>query len=304
MEKVLELVRAVAPMEATVLIRGESGTGKELIAQAIHAQSPRRYFAIVPVNCGALTESLLESELFGHERGAFTGAQYRRKGRFEMADGGTLFLDEVGTLSPKTQVELLRVLETREVTRLGATRPIKVDFRLVCATNQDLEQMVAEGKFRDDLYYRINVVTVHLPPLRERKEDIPVLARHFLEKYSLQMNRPFRDISPEATELLIRYPWPGNIRELANAVERALVVGKPPLVRPEDLPLSLGRETAAPAGDSLAEIEKAHIRAILERTGWNISRAARILDIDRVTLYNKIRKYELSNPTAAAVEER
>ncbi|HYU32922.1 MAG TPA: sigma-54 dependent transcriptional regulator [Thermoanaerobaculia bacterium] len=300
--KVMELVRAVAPMDATVLIRGESGTGKELIAQAIHAGSPRRYFAIVPVNCGALTESLLESELFGHERGAFTGAQYRRKGRFEMADGGTLFLDEVGTLSPKTQVELLRVLETKEVTRIGASKPIKVDFRLVCATNQDLEQMVAEGKFRDDLYYRINVVTVHLPPLRERKEDIPLLARHFLEKYSLQMNRPFRDISPEAVDLLVRYPWPGNIRELANAIERALVVGKPPLVHPGDLPLSLGRESVAPAGDSLAEVEKAHIRTILERTAWNISRAARILDIDRVTLYNKIKKYDLPHP--AAVEER
>jgi len=305
-QKVLELVRAVAPMDATVLIRGESGTGKELIAQAIHAQSPRRYFAIVPVNCGALTESLLESELFGHERGAFTGAQFRRKGRFEMADGGTLFLDEVGTLSPKTQVELLRVLESHEVTRLGASKPIKVDFRLVCATNQDLEQMVSEGKFRDDLYYRINVVTIHLPPLRERREDIPPLARHFLEKYSLQMNRPFRDIAPEAVDLLIRYPWPGNIRELANAMERALVVGKPPLVRAEDLPVSLapGAEGVPRVGDSLAEIEKAHVRTILERTGWNISRAARILDIDRVTLYNKIRKYELSQATPAAVDER
>jgi DNA-binding NtrC family response regulator len=304
MQKVLELVRAVAPMDATVLIRGESGTGKELIAQAVHAGSPRRYFAIVPVNCGALTESLLESELFGHERGAFTGAQYRRKGRFEMADGGTLFLDEIGTLSPKTQIELLRVLESKEVTRIGASRPIKVDFRLVCATNQDLEQLVAEGKFRDDLYYRINVVTVHLPPLRERREDVPVLARHFLEKYALQMNRPFRDISPEAIDLLMRYPWPGNVRELANAVERALVVGKPPLVRPEDLPVSLApaRETAA-VGDSLAEIEKAHIQAILERTAWNISRAARILDIDRVTLYNKIKKFELAPPVPAAATE-
>ena len=305
LQKVLELVRAVAPMEATVLIRGESGPGKELIAQAIHAGSARRYFPIVPVNCGALTESLLESELFGHERGAFTGAQYRRKGRFEMADGGTLFLDEVGTLSPKTQVELLRVLEAREVTRIGASKPIKVDFRLVCATNQDLEQMVAEGTFRDDLYYRINVVTIHLPALRERKDDIPLLARHFLEKYSLQMNRPFRDISPEALDLMVRYPWPGNIRELANAIERALVVGKPPLVRPEDLPLSMSARDgrgAVPAGESLAEVEKAHVQTILERTGWNISRAARILDIDRVTLYNKIRKYDLShNPPAATV---
>ncbi|HSK77598.1 MAG TPA: sigma-54 dependent transcriptional regulator [Thermoanaerobaculia bacterium] len=301
--KVLELVAMVAPTEATVLIRGESGTGKELIAQALHSGSRRRYSPIVPVNCGALPDTLLESELFGHERGAFTGAQYRRKGRFEMADGGTLFLDEVGTLNPKTQVDLLRVLESKEVTRLGAGKPIKVDFRLICATNQDLEQLVADGTFREDLYYRINVVTVHLPSLRERREDLPLLARHFLEKYSLQMNRPFRDFSPEALDLLIRHTWPGNIRELANAVERALVVGKPPLVRPEDLPLGLapGRCGTAAAGETLADVEKAHIRTILERAGWNISRAARILDIDRVTLYSKIRKFELANPVAEAV---
>jgi DNA-binding NtrC family response regulator len=297
LQKVLELVRAVAPTEATVLIRGESGTGKELIAQAIHAASARRYFAIVPVNCGALSESLLESELFGHERGAFTGAQYRRKGRFEMADGGTLFLDEIGTLTAKTQVELLRVLEGKEVTRLGAARPIRVDFRLVCATNQNLEQMVQEGRFRDDLYYRINVVTIHLPPLRERREDIPVLARHFLEKYRLQMNRPFRDIAPAALDLLVHYPWPGNVRELANAVERALVVGKPPLIEAGDLPLSLGPDRRlAPADDTLEAVEKAHIQTVLQRAGWNISRAARTLAIDRVTLYSKIKRYGLTHP--------
>ena len=298
--KVLELVAVVAPTDATVLIRGESGTGKELIAQALHAGSRRRYSPIVPVNCGALPDTLLESELFGHERGAFTGAQYRRKGRFEMADGGTLFLDEVGTLNPKTQVDLLRVLEAKEVTRIGAGKPIKVDFRLICATNQDLEQLVADGTFREDLYYRINVVTIHLPPLRERREDLPILARHFLEKYSLQMNRPFRDFSPQAMDLLVRHAWPGNIRELANAVERALVVGKPPLVRPEDLPLGLapGRCGTEATGETLAEVEKAHIQTILDRSGWNISRAARILDIDRVTLYSKIRKLSLSNPAA------
>ena len=291
--KVLELAKAVAPTDATVLIRGESGTGKELIAQAIHAGSNRRYYAMVPVNCGALPDSLLESELFGHERGAFTGAQYRRKGRFEMADGGSLFLDEIGTMNLKTQVDLLRVLESKEVTRIGAGKPIKVDFRLVCATNQDLEQMVSEGAFREDLYYRINVVSVQIPPLRERREDIPLLARHFLEKYARQMNRPFRDISPEALDLLVRYPWPGNVRELANAIERALVVGKPPLVEPDNLPLSLAQARPAAVGDTLADVEKAHIQAILDRTGWNISRAARILDIDRVTLYSKIRKFEL-----------
>lgn len=301
--KVLELVAVVAPTDATVLIRGESGTGKELVAQALHAASRRRYSPIVPVNCGALPDTLLESELFGHEKGAFTGAQYRRKGRFEMADGGTLFLDEVGTLNPKTQVDLLRVLEAKEVTRLGAGKPIKVDFRLICATNQDLEQLVADGTFREDLYYRINVVTIHLPPLRERRQDLPILARHFLEKYSLQMNRPFRDFSPQAMDLMVLHTWPGNIRELANAVERALVVGKPPLVRPEDLPLSLEprRSGTLAAGETLADVEKAHIRTILERTGWNISRAARILDIDRVTLYSKIRKFELASSTGGAV---
>ena len=301
MRKVLDLVAVVAPTDATVLIRGESGTGKELIAQALHAASRRRYFPIVPVNCGALPDTLLESELFGHERGAFTGAQYRRKGRFEMADGGTLFLDELGTLNPKTQVDLLRVLESKEVVRIGASKPIRVDFRLICATNQDLEQLVAAGTFREDLYYRINVVTIDLPPLRERREDVLPLARHFLEKYSLQMNRPFRDVSPEATNLLTRYAWPGNIRELANAIERALVVGKPPFVRAEDLPLGLapGRSGTVAAGETLADVEKAHIQAVLDRTEWNISRAARILAIDRVTLYSKIRKLGLSNPVAA-----
>jgi DNA-binding NtrC family response regulator len=301
LRKVLELAKAVAPTDATVLIRGESGTGKELIAQAIHAGSQRRYYPMVPVNCGALPDTLLESELFGHERGAFTGAQYRRKGRFEMADGGTLFLDEVGTMNLKTQVDLLRVLESKEVTRIGAGKPIKVDFRLVCATNQDLEQMVSEGTFREDLYYRINVVSVQIPPLRERREDIPLLARHFLEKYARQMNRPFRDISPDALDLLVRYPWPGNVRELANAVERALVVGRPPLVEPDNLPLSLAQAKPAAAGDTLADMEKAHIQTILDRTGWNISRAARILDIDRVTLYNKIRKFELANAAHPAL---
>ena len=246
MQKVLEMVRSVAHTDATVLIRGESGTGKELIAQTIHANSNRRYFPIVPVNCGALPESLLESELFGHEKGAFTGAQYRRKGKFELADGGTLFLDEVGTISAQTQVNLLRVLESKEFTRLGGSEPIKVDFRVICATNQNLERAVEEGKFREDLYYRINVFSIHLPPLRERPEDIPMLAQHFLERFARQMNRPYEGFDPGAMDLLVRHPWPGNVRELANAVERALVVGSPPLVRAVDLPVRLN-EDARPA---------------------------------------------------------
>jgi DNA-binding NtrC family response regulator len=292
MRKVLELVQTVARTDATVLIRGESGTGKELIAQAIHAASARRFFPIVAVNCGALPEGLLESELFGHEKGAFTGAQYRRKGKLEMADGGTLFLDEIGTISPRTQVDLLRVLETKEFTRVGGSKPIRVDFRVICATNQNLERLVEEGSFREDLYFRVHVVTLHLPALRERREDIPLLARHLVERFAAQMNRPFREIEPAALDRLVRHDWPGNVRELANAIERALVVGTPPRVRAEDLPLGAVRANGA-AGDSLAEVEQAHVARVLERMGWNITRAAETLKIDRVTLYNKIKKYGL-----------
>ncbi len=293
MTKVLELVKSVADTDSTVLIRGESGTGKELIAQTIHANSRRRYFPIIPVNCGAVPESLLESELFGHEKGAFTGAQYRRKGKLEMADGGTLFLDEVGTISAQMQVNLLRVLETKEFTRLGGAKPVHVDFRVLCATNQDLEQEVREGTFREDLYFRINVVSISIPPLRERREDVPLLAQHFLSRYAHEMNRPFTGFDPSAMDLLVRYDWPGNVRELANAVERALVVGKAPTVHASDLPVRVSERTAPPAGESLADIEKAQIKHILDREGWNVSRAAEILKIDRVTLYNKIKKYGL-----------
>ena len=293
MTKVLELVKSVADTDTTVLIRGESGTGKELIAQTIHANSRRRYFPIIPVNCGAVPESLLESELFGHEKGAFTGAQYRRKGKLEMADGGTLFLDEVGTISAQMQVNLLRVLETKEFTRLGGAKPVRVDFRVLCATNQDLEQQVREGKFREDLYFRINVISILIPPLRERREDVPLLAQHLLTKYAQDMNRPFTGFDPAAMDLLVRYDWPGNVRELANAVERALVVGKPPTVHAADLPVRVNETKPAPVGDSLADVEKAQIKLILDRAGWNVTRAAEILQIDRVTLYNKIKKYGL-----------
>ena len=300
MRHVLELVRQVAETDATVLIRGESGTGKELVALAIHASSRRRYLPMVPVNCGALPESLLESELFGHEKGAFTGAQYRRKGKIEMADGGTLFLDEIGTISSKTQVDLLRVLETHDVTRVGGSQPIKVDFRVVCATNENLEEMVAQGRFRQDLYYRINVFTITVPPLRDRREDIPLLARHFLKKLSLQMDKRITDFDPAAVERLMVHQWPGNVRELANAVERAMVVGRPPLIRAEDLPFVAPVVGATPriGGDSLASMEAVHIGEVLERTGWNISRAAELLEIDRTTLYNKIKRYELRRDEA------
>ncbi|MFH1268567.1 MAG: sigma-54 dependent transcriptional regulator [Planctomycetota bacterium] len=293
MRKVMELVEHVAKTDATVLIRGETGTGKELIARAIHANSSRRYFPIVPVNCGALPESLIESELFGHEKGAFTGAQYRRKGKIEMAEGGTLFLDEVGAVHGKMQVDLLRMLETKELTRVGGMRSIKVDFRVICASNENLETAVAEGRFREDFYYRINVFTVELPPLRDRRSDIPALVQHFVDRFSGQMDKQFAGVSPAAMDLLTAYDWPGNVRELSNAIERAMVVGKPPEILPEDLPLRVPQKSEVPAGESLAEVEKRHIAAVLASTEGNVTRAAEILKVDRVTVYNKIKKYGL-----------
>ena len=298
--QVLEMVQTVASTDATVLIRGESGTGKELVARAIHAHSNRRYMPIVVVNCGALPEGVLESELFGHERGAFTGAQYRRKGKFEMADGGTLFLDEIGDVGPKTQMDLLRVLEEKAIYRVGGNARIPVDFRVIAATNRDLEAAVAEKSFREDLYYRLNVFTIRIPPLRERREDIPPLAGHFLHGFARSMSRAIDGYSPEAMEALMHREWPGNVRELKNAIERAAVVRVQGWIQPEDFPFttSMGaggaEETAN--GQSLADLEKVHIARILKETGWNISQAARLLEIDRVTLYNKMRKYGIERP--------
>ncbi len=295
-EKVMQLIKHVAPTDATVLVVGESGTGKELIARAIHANSPRRYLPIVPVNCGAIPETLLESELFGHEKGAFTGAARQRKGKLELADGGTLFLDEVGAITPKMQVELLRALETKEFTRVGGHEPVHVDFRVICATNEDLIEAVRGGRFREDFYYRINVFTIEAPPLRARRSDIPLLAHHFLRRFAQQMDKRITEISPEALGLLQQHDWPGNVRELSNAIERAMVVGAPPAIRPDDLPLQT-RRGAAPLGDdppgSLAQLEQRHIAEVLERTDWNITQAAKILQVDRVTVYNKIKKYNL-----------
>jgi DNA-binding NtrC family response regulator len=290
--KVMDLIETVAPTDTTVMIRGESGTGKELIARALHMRSKRRFFPFIPINCGGLTDSLLESELFGHEKGAFTGAHFRRKGKLELADGGSIFLDEVGNITQKTQMDLLRVLETKQFTRVGGTRTVDVDFRTICATNRDLEKAVAGGDFREDLFYRLNVFVINVSPLRERRLDIPLLARYFLEKYGRAMSKPIQDIEPEAMARLESYRWPGNVRELENAIERAVVVGSPPVIRAVDLP-----EWAAPrdgADDwSMDAIEKRHVAAVLERTGGNVTRAADILGINRVTLYNKIKKYNL-----------
>ena len=292
-KKIQEMIDTVAKTDATVMIRGESGTGKELVAQAIHGKSNRRYFPIISINCGAFPEGLLESELFGHEKGAFTGAQYKRKGKLEMANGGTLFFDEIGNIAVKMQMDLLRVIETKQFTPLGSNKLVNVDFRIIAATNSDLEKKVAEKDFREDLYYRLNVFSIHIPPLRERTTDIPLIARHFLEKYARSMSKDVTDISPEAMKMLVQYNWPGNIRELRNTIERALVVvGEKDQIEPDDLNL-LFLSKANPPGDSLEEIEKAHVQRILEQSDWNISRSAEILKIDRVTLYNKIKKYGL-----------
>jgi len=294
-QEVLSLVRRVAEADSTVLIRGESGTGKELVARAIHAHSRRRYMPIVIVNCGALPEGVLESELFGHEKGAFTGAQYRRKGKFELADGGTIFLDEIGDVSPKTQMDLLRVLEEKAIYRVGGNQRIAVDFRVVAATNRHLEAMVADRTFREDLYYRLNVFTITIPPLRDRREDIPQLAEHFLARFCRSMNKRTKTFSPAALRLISSYDWPGNVRELQNAVERAVVISRGEQIEPDDFPL--GR-VVVPVGSvrTLADAERQHIEAVLKDTGWNITQAARVLDIDRVTLYNKIRRFGLQRP--------
>jgi DNA-binding NtrC family response regulator len=291
MNKVLLQVQSVAQSNASVIITGESGTGKELIAKAIHSNSPRRYFPMVSVHCGALTESLLESELFGHEKGAFTGAMYNRKGRFEMADSGTIFLDEIGTISAKMQVELLRVLETKTFMRVGGNKEITSDFRVICATNRDLKQMVEEGKFREDLYYRLNVVTIHVPPLRERTEDIPLLTEYFIKKYCTSMNKPVVPIDKAALARLEELDFPGNIRELENMVERAIVIGNGKKISLKDLPLV--HNFSSYSVESLDEQEKIHISHILQKYNWNIARSARALKVDRVTLYSKIKKYDL-----------
>lgn len=291
MTNVLHEVENVAPSNSSVIITGESGTGKELIARALHANSPRKYFPLVSVHCGALPESLLESELFGHEKGAFTGAMFNRKGRFEMADGGTIFLDEIATISGKMQVELLRVLETGHFTRVGGNKEIKSDFRVICATNKDLKKMVDEGVFREDLFYRLNVVNINVPPLRERKEDISLLSHHFIEKYCKSMNREPVGIEKAAIQRLESYRFPGNVRELENMIERAIVVGNRKDIRLKDLPLD--KKDEEPGVESLNEIEKKHIKHILDKFNWNISKASKVLKVDRATLYNKIKKYDL-----------
>jgi len=295
-KKVLEKVFEVSQTDATVIIKGENGSGKELIARAIHSQSNRKYFPIITINCGAYSDGLLESELFGHEKGAFPGALYRRQGRLEMADKGTIFLDEIGQISEKMQADILRVLDTRQFSRLGGDKKIDVNFRIICSTTHDLERAVQEGSFREDLYYRLNVVTIFIPPLRERTLDIPALARSFIKKYSQSMNKNVLDISQKTLDMLVEYNWPGNIRELRNVIERAMVVARGNLIELDDLSFffpvveSDARETTLP---SLDEVEKIHIQKVLELTNGNIAQAASILKVSRLTMYNKIEKYQL-----------
>jgi len=302
MIELFELLAQVAPTDATVLILGESGTGKELVANALHHNSPRASQPFIKVACAALPETLLESELFGHERGAFTGAIARREGRFWSAHRGSIFLDEVGEMSPTTQTKLLRVLQEREFEPLGSTRTIKVNVRVIAATHKDLEKEVREGRFREDLFYRLNVVPISIPPLRERKEDLPSLTLYFLSLYGEKNKKELKEISPKALDLLIRYDWPGNIRELENCIERAVIVARGEMITPADLPpqiqaLSRGKEDQGilfPSGISLQDAEKALILKTLEDTGGNRSRAAEILGINRRTLQIKLKEYGLT----------
>jgi DNA-binding NtrC family response regulator len=295
MQRVFELARTAARSNSTILVLGESGTGKELLARAIHAESPRSQGPFVAVSCAALTETLLESELFGHEKGSFTGAYTRQKGKFEMAARGTLFLDEIGDISAKLQLDLLRVLEDRTFHRVGGVESVEADVRIVAATNRDLQKAVADGTFREDLYYRLNVIPISIPPLRERREDIPLLVEALVEQLSVEAGRHIEGLSHDAMALIMTHGWPGNVRELRNVLERAIVVTSGSVIQPGELGLARHAEPAvASTGPmTLEEVERRHIAAVLEHTGGNITQAARILDIDRVTLYNKIKKFHL-----------
>jgi len=301
MQRVYETVLQIAPSRASVIITGESGTGKELIAAAIHQHSPRAARPFVKLHCAALAETLLESELFGHERGSFTGAAARREGRFQQADGGTLFLDEIGEISPNLQVKLLRFLQEREFERVGGNETIKVDVRIVAATNKDLLALVRAGKFREDLYYRLNVVSIEMPPLRTRPDDIPLLAAHFLRKYAGENEKTIRGFTDEALSALVHHPWPGNVRELENAVERAVVICRGEEIRREDLVPTINAANQSPAGAaaygpmvpgaSMAELERHAILKTLEHVGGSTTRAAEILGISPRTIQYRLREY-------------
>ena len=292
MQQLFDLIEEVARVESPVLLRGETGTGKELVAKAIHAMSERCFGPFIAINCGAFTETLLESELFGHETGAFTGATRARKGRLAMADGGTLFLDEVGEIPLKMQVDLLRVLEEKCFQQIGGVQDVAVDFRLISATNRDLAEEIERGSFRRDFYYRLNVIEIEIPPLRARIDDIPLLAEHFLDHFRRETNKPLRGIKPQGLALLKNYSWPGNVRELENAVERAVVLAKGPFLDKDDFSF-LFMSGDRGASQSLKDHERQHIESVLKACGGNVSRAAEVLEVSRVTLHSKIKKYGL-----------
>jgi two-component system response regulator HydG len=297
MEKIFDLIPEVARSDSSILLTGETGTGKELVAKALHAKSRRSHFPFIAINCGAIPDSLLESELFGHQKGAFTGATHSRKGFLEVVSGGTLFLDEIGDISTKMQIDLLRVLEEKRITRIGNCSPITVDFRLISATRRDLEKEIAAGNFREDFFYRINVISIHIPALRERKEDIPLLIQHFLEKYSLETTKKVDHITRDTIEHLITYDWPGNVRELENAIERAVVLAKSRTLDIEDFSFLQTSPSIPSETMSLRQMERHYIQRILGKCGWNITKAAKILDINRVTLHKKIKRYDMRKNT-------
>ena len=299
-KEVLSTVSRVAKTKSTVLIRGESGTGKEMVARAIHALSDRGDKRFVAVSCAALPETLFEAELFGHEKGAFTGAIKRKEGRFELADGGTLFLDEVGDIPLETQVKLLRVLESQEFERLGGKETLKVDVRIISATNQDLENSIKEKRFREDLYYRLNVISILIPPLRERKEDILILADHFIQKANQKCGKKIKGITPEVKDIILSYDWPGNVRELENVIERGVVLSRTDVIDKSELPylgLAKSKDITPSTKLSLREMEKSHILDTLIASDWNLNKSAEILGIHRNTLRLKMREYGIEKPT-------
>jgi DNA-binding NtrC family response regulator len=296
LQEIFDLIERIGPTDSTVLIKGETGTGKGLAARAIHTKSRRCQGPFVVVNCGALPEHLLESELFGYQKGAFTDAKTTKKGRLELAHGGTLLLDEIGEISMRMQIDLLRVLEDRVFYRVGGTQPIEADFRIIAATNRNLEKAIKEGTFREDLYYRLNVICFAMPPLREHKEDIPLLSDYFLHRFAQETNKPVDQISREALDEMMLYDWPGNVRELGNAVERAVVVGQGRRILPQDLPIFRPESVPPSPGRTLKEVEIAHVSSILNETQWNVSKSAEILGIDRSTLYDKMKRYDIRKP--------
>jgi len=293
MQNVFKLIEDIAPADSTVVITGETGTGKGLAAKAIHTNSSRREGPFVVVNCGAIPEHLMESELFGHQKGAFTDAKETKKGRLELAHGGTLFLDEIGEISMRMQIDLLRVLEDHIFYRVGGLQPIEADFRVIAATNKNLGKAIKEGSFREDLYYRLNVISFQMPTLRERKEDIPILAQHFLHRFAQETNQIIDKINREALDEMMLYEWPGNVRELENAIERGVVVGRGREICSEDLPIFNPEHILFSTGKTLKEVEKYHITEVLKANSWNISKCSKILGIDRSTLYNKIKQYKI-----------